>query len=248
MADEHPGAGAARALIASIDENDAGLWQITTETDSIYVLDLDQRLLTRVPELRAMRRDHEPLQLHRLLEARVGARGRFLVQVRADDITVDHDLGQVAVSPAMCAALDALASQPGVVGYWLTDWTQQMRHQIELLPGRDWPNIVDTENGPARAREWAGERWDALPWWKWWALEKWLAQHPGVRGIAWADDRLHRHALGPELGDGTEGGAGTIDAALRARGIDALLVAPDKHVGLRPDDLRAITSWLGAAR
>lgn len=76
---------AERATVtASIDEHATGVWQITTATGSIYVLDLDQRLLTRVPELIAMRRDYEPLQLHRLIEARVGASGRFLVQVRND--------------------------------------------------------------------------------------------------------------------------------------------------------------------
>lgn len=86
MTDEPRGRTEPAALTASIDEDAAGSWQITTDTGSIYVLDLDQRLLTRVPELVAMRRDHEPLRLHRLIEARVGASGRFLVQVRNDDI------------------------------------------------------------------------------------------------------------------------------------------------------------------
>lgn len=86
MADGHTEHVEPAILTDSIDEYATGVWQITTATGSIYVLDLDQRLLTRVPELVAMRRDHEPLQLHRLIEARVGASGRFLVQVRTDDI------------------------------------------------------------------------------------------------------------------------------------------------------------------
>ena len=86
MTDEPRGRTEPAALTASIDEDAAGSWQITTVTGSIYVLDLDKRLLTRVPELVAMRRDHEPLHLHRLIEARVGASGRFLVQVRDDAI------------------------------------------------------------------------------------------------------------------------------------------------------------------
>jgi len=86
MSEEPAGRAEPTLLIASIDEDAGGSWQITTETGSIYVLDLDQRLLTRVPELVAMRRDHQPLHLHRLIEARVGASGRFLVQVRTDDI------------------------------------------------------------------------------------------------------------------------------------------------------------------
>lgn len=73
-------------LTASIDDRTTGRWQITTETGSIYVVDLDDRVITRVPELRALRRDHEPLVLHRVLEARVGASGCFLVQVRADAV------------------------------------------------------------------------------------------------------------------------------------------------------------------
>lgn len=86
MRDDTTERAEAATLTASIDGEAGGLWQITTETGSVYVLDLDQRLLTRVPELVAMRRDHEPLHLHRLIDARVGASGRFLVQVRADDI------------------------------------------------------------------------------------------------------------------------------------------------------------------
>lgn len=83
MADEH---GEPSTLVASIDDDATGRWQITTETGSTYVVDLDQRVITRVPELRALRRDHEPLLLHCVLEARVGDSGRFLVQVRPDDV------------------------------------------------------------------------------------------------------------------------------------------------------------------
>lgn len=86
MPEELSGISVPELLIASIDEGAGGSRQITTETGSLYVLDLDQRLLTRVPEVVAMRRDHQPLHLHRLIEARVGASGRFLVQVRNDDI------------------------------------------------------------------------------------------------------------------------------------------------------------------
>ncbi|GAB4001842.1 hypothetical protein [Nocardioides ultimimeridianus] len=86
MADDPTRSSEPATLTASIDDGATGLWQITTATGSVYLLDLDQRLLTRVPELRAMRRDHEPLHLHQLIEARVGASGRFLVQVRDDGI------------------------------------------------------------------------------------------------------------------------------------------------------------------
>lgn len=73
-------------LIASLTEGATGRWQITTENGSTYVLDLDQRLITRVPETPTLRRDYEALLLHQLTDARVGASGRFLVQVRADDL------------------------------------------------------------------------------------------------------------------------------------------------------------------
>lgn len=83
MADER---GERSTLVASIDDTATGRWQITTETGSTYVIDLDQRVITRVPQLRALRRDHEPLLLHRVLEARVGDIGCFLVQVRPGDL------------------------------------------------------------------------------------------------------------------------------------------------------------------
>ncbi len=62
-------------LTASIDDDATGRWQITTETCSTYVIDLDQRVITRVPERRALGRDHEPLLLHRVLDVRVGDTG-----------------------------------------------------------------------------------------------------------------------------------------------------------------------------
>ena len=83
MADER---GEPSTLVASIDDDAAGRWQITTETGSTYVVDLDQRSMTRVPELRALRRDYEPLLLHRVLDDRVGDTGCFLVQIRPDDL------------------------------------------------------------------------------------------------------------------------------------------------------------------
>lgn len=83
MADD---GGEPSTLVASIDDTATGRWQITTETGSAYVVDLDQRVITRVPELHALRRDHEPLLLHRVIEARVGDTGCFLVQVLTDDL------------------------------------------------------------------------------------------------------------------------------------------------------------------
>ena len=74
-------------LVASIDDGATGRWQITTETGSTDVVDLDERVITRVPELRALRRDHGPLLLHRVLDARIGETGSFLAQVRSDDLT-----------------------------------------------------------------------------------------------------------------------------------------------------------------
>lgn len=83
MADER---GEPSTLVASIDDDATGRWQITTETGSTYIVDFDARVIIRVPELRALRRDHEPLLVHRVLEARIGDSGCFLVQVRADDV------------------------------------------------------------------------------------------------------------------------------------------------------------------
>jgi hypothetical protein len=83
MADE---CGKPSTLVASIDDDATGRWQITTETGSTHVVDLVERVITRVPELRTLRRDHEPLLLHRVLDARLGDTGCFLVQVRSDNL------------------------------------------------------------------------------------------------------------------------------------------------------------------
>lgn len=78
--------GQPSTLIASTDDSAGGRWQITTGIGSTYVVDLDERVNTRVPELCALRRDNEPLLLHRVVEAGVGDIGCFLVQVRPDDV------------------------------------------------------------------------------------------------------------------------------------------------------------------
>lgn len=107
-----------------------------------------------------------------------------------DDVTAGDPEHGLRLSPSMCAAVDRIDEFGQAGRYWLTDWTQRMRHDRELLPGRTWPVVADSQAGHLRAEEWAGEWWDALPWWKWWALDEWLSTHPGIRRLVWIDDHL----------------------------------------------------------
>ena len=80
----------------------SGKWQITTET-SVYVLDLDDQLATRVPDagagatpglpgvpISSLRRDHEPIRLVELVQCRVGVPLRLLLDVRRDGIYTER--------------------------------------------------------------------------------------------------------------------------------------------------------------
>lgn len=112
MADER---GKPSTLIASIDDDATGRWRITTETGSTYVVDLDERVITRVPELCALRRDNEPLLLHRVVEARVGDIGCFLVQVRPDDVPTLRITSHIVDVKALRRGRGR-GSQPGASG------------------------------------------------------------------------------------------------------------------------------------
>lgn len=76
----------------------AGRWQVTTET-SVYLLDLDDRRITRVPDagagpppgldappIAALRRDHEPVPLLSLISCTIGEPMRMLIDVRRDGV------------------------------------------------------------------------------------------------------------------------------------------------------------------
>ncbi len=76
----------------------AGRWQVTTET-SVYLLDLDDRRVTRVPDAGAgpptglamppmatLRRDHESLPLLELISCAVGQPMSMTIVVRQDGI------------------------------------------------------------------------------------------------------------------------------------------------------------------
>jgi hypothetical protein len=167
--------------------------------------------------------------------------------VWGDDVTIGLAEDGLVLSPTMCAEIDKLNRAHGAHCYWLTDWTQRMRHD-RGLPGRDWPSIAEPLEGSARAEEWAGDWWNALPWWKWWVLDEWLTEHPAVRRLVWVDDHLARYKREPEDA-GPSRKAWTLEAALRAgAGVDALLLAPDKHTGLTRLDLRIINDWVVGVR
>jgi hypothetical protein len=75
-----------------------GQWQVATET-SLYLIDIDRRLVTRVPDagdgtmpglppvaIASLRRDHEPLPLIELVECELGKPLRMLIDVRRDGV------------------------------------------------------------------------------------------------------------------------------------------------------------------
>lgn len=165
--------------------------------------------------------------------------------VWGDDVALGDPEHGLVLSPAMCAAVEKLDGFAQAGCYWLTDWTQRMRHDRDLLPGRDWPTIADSQAGPGRAEHWAGKWWSALPWWKWWALDEWLSTHPEIERLVWIDDHLQKHRSRADTAAGPARRAWTVETALRVgAGVDALLLAPDKHIGLRPVDLKMVEDWI----
>lgn len=73
-------------LTPSIDENTGGCWQVTTESGTTYLLDLDARELVRTPRISGLRCDGEAVSLHQVMECTVAQGAMFLIQVRDDDI------------------------------------------------------------------------------------------------------------------------------------------------------------------
>jgi hypothetical protein len=76
-----------------------GRWQVTTET-SVYLLDLDAKRVTRVPDAGAgpppglspapvasLRRDHESVPLLGLIKCAVGEPMRLLIDIRGDGVS-----------------------------------------------------------------------------------------------------------------------------------------------------------------
>lgn len=75
-----------------------GRWQVTTET-SVYLLELDLKQVTRVPDagagppsgfspaaIASLRRDHEPVPLLKLITCAVDEPMRMLIDVRRDGV------------------------------------------------------------------------------------------------------------------------------------------------------------------
>lgn len=162
-----------------------------------------------------------------------------------DDVTVGRVFGPVIVSAGLCMRLDALAQAPGVQPLWLTDWDAEMRSEMQPFPGALWPAVADPEGGRIRARERAANRWDLMPWWKWWALDEWLDHNPVISTIVWCDDDLSRildQAEAPDPAGPTR--ADFCANQLRERGIKPFLLAPDTKHGLSPHELTQIEQTL----
>lgn len=166
-----------------------------------------------------------------------------------DDVGLGDPEDGLSVSPTMCIEVAKLTRSRQVGCYWLTDGIVPASYDQKLLPDGGWPVLSDPAAGPDQAREWAGDWWSALPWWKWWALDRWLTEHPEVRRLVWIDDDLDAYRAWPPTETSPSKRAWTIGAALRSgAGVAALLLAPTRHEGLRPLDLRITADWILGVR
>jgi hypothetical protein len=91
----NPGPGAPEPPdVEELTDDDTGRWQITTDSGSTYLLDLDQRLVTRTPAptlvghqpghdnyylVTHLEGDHEPQPLYQLVRCTVGE-GMYLLR------------------------------------------------------------------------------------------------------------------------------------------------------------------------
>lgn len=127
---------------------------------------------------------------------------------------------ETPVSRRMLAAVSALPARR----LWLTTWEGEARMLFsELMGGEDI--AVLRRRGPEGPRANTG-------WWKLDAALGWLTT-VGTRPVVWADDELGEHRS-------------LVRRHLNAVGVPALLVSPDRNVGLRPQDIDNIRQWLTA--
>ena len=175
-----------------------------------------------------------------------------------DDVDGGPGLGDVPVSPTLNARLDTLGRRSDVVAAWLTSWDAKMRSPMRF-PGAEWPTVAHqwswsgqpVYDGTA-ARERAGERWTDHEWWKWWALDSWLDRHPDIDTVVWCDDHLSLaffefHDEYDVEVNGVLTRATYARIELERRGLRALIVAPATNVGLTPDDINRIETFLDAS-
>lgn len=87
-------------LIASIDDGSAGVWLVTTETGSTYVLDLQERTLQRTGDADTLRRDGEHLILNQVIQCQVGTSANFLIEIKPGVLTLRTTSHVVAISMA----------------------------------------------------------------------------------------------------------------------------------------------------
>ncbi|WP_139415610.1 hypothetical protein [Agromyces laixinhei] len=68
----------------------SGVYVVTTETGSVYTVDLDQMLVTRhrdePDEYHELRRDEQPVTLLKLVDCRLGHDMRLLIDLRVDGV------------------------------------------------------------------------------------------------------------------------------------------------------------------
>lgn len=162
-----------------------------------------------------------------------------------DEIVVGNVFGPVLVSAELGQRLDELAQRPDLVCVWLTSWTPQMRMAMDPFPGRNWTDIGQQYRSTEAASD--------TGWWKWEALKTWLVSQSEITRLVWCDDDLELVDL-VDVGTGVDEDGqshderlslrSSIEQELRMRHVDALLIAPAKHIGLTPEHLRRADLFL----
>lgn len=153
-----------------------------------------------------------------------------------DDVTAGFLFGTVRVSPTLCSRLDQFGGCSIVECWWLTSWTASMRLEMHPFPGREWPALADPKD-PDVYRGKPSLLFEGEPWWKWEAIDRWLATGGAPAGLIWCDD----HLSGP---DNTWLLHDLVKEELDGRGVPSLLVVPQRALGLTPSHLDQITAWV----
>ncbi|MDY7528122.1 MULTISPECIES: HAD domain-containing protein [unclassified Cryobacterium] len=142
-----------------------------------------------------------------------------------EDRTITYD---VVWAPALIDSLERLRAEFSIDLVWVTTWVEAdavRRFLVPHLGGLADARILRLPPGPRRPGETRG----------WWKAQRILEdQASNASPFIWVDDsevELHGwKVLGATIG------------------IPSLMIPPHPMVGLRPDDIRAMRSWLEALR
>lgn len=134
-----------------------------------------------------------------------------------------HGAFVIKYSPDLIDALNDLAALPLIHFHWLTTWLTEARYGLSRrigLHGTEWPVL-----GAGEQTTWAGTD----TWWKLKAAQAHVESHPDAR-IVWIDDDIAFDRAAVEW----------LKTEPRVMG-----VCPESEVGLTPEHLDQIRSWIG---